>query len=73
MEMFSLETLLGNFWLESNGRRILFEIEDRQEWYGERYNDSEQYKVSTIKSLKPILTEEEKEIVTELFIFSDMD
>lgn len=73
MSFFNLETALGNFWLESNGKKVHFDIVDMEEWYGERYNNSDQCKVSVIKRLNPILTEKERETFTELFVFSDMD
>lgn len=38
-----VKIMLGNFWLESDGKRILFELENMKEWYGERYNDSEHF------------------------------
>ena len=49
MSFFNLETALGKFWLESNGKKVHFDIVDMEEWYGERYNNSDQYKVSVIK------------------------
>ena len=57
MSFFNLETALGNLGLESNGKKVHFDIVDMEEWYGERYNNSDQYKVSVIKRLNPILTE----------------